>query len=169
MNTTTLANKLMVSPKTIRRWIQTFQLQFEKNEHGHYQFTEEDYILFQSIKSNLSTGKSFKEIQRIITTDKTDKPSNINKQNLSDYEHLFNKLFETLKIHEKRISEKADEVVSYQILQHRREMEELQTKISSLENKICELEKQQMITESTDTPIIEERRKRKGLFRAVLG
>lgn len=167
MNTNELAKRLDVSPKTIRRWIQLFDLQLTKNENGHYVFSEEDVKLFMEIKENIRNKATTKEI--IQTMNKENKAILQQKEiskNENQFEKKFNEIFQQLKIHEKKINEKADEVVSYQMLVHRKEIEELQAKIQQLEEKLNKFETKK-VNELASAG--EEKKKRKGFFSAVLG
>jgi len=169
VNTNRLASELAVSPKTIRRWIQFLDLQVGKNEHGHYIFTTQDLELFTKIKENIKNGKTRAEIKRNIMTNNLEPKPQIDVHHPEEHEDKFKIIFQQLKIQEKRISEKADEVVAYQILVHRKEIEELQTKILLLEEKINHFELEKAVENNKPDTVIQERKKRKGLIRAVLG
>ncbi|TXC85887.1 MerR family transcriptional regulator [Metabacillus litoralis] len=136
MNSTTTVTKLLgVSRRTLMRWVSQYDMELEKNELGHYQFSEDDIEKIRQIQQqtlhqtpqqpdtldNIRKG-SFK---RMTTTIDTTKFTEIN-----------NRVDEL----ERRIRNKADDVVSYQVLQHRREMEELTSTIQKLEQRIDELE-----------------------------
>ncbi|MBM7605304.1 chromosome-anchoring protein RacA [Metabacillus crassostreae] len=136
MNSTTTVTKLLgVSRRTLMRWVSQYDMELEKNELGHYQFSEDDIKKIRQIQQqtlhqtpqqpdtldNIRKGS----IKRMTTTIDTTKFNEIN-----------NRIDEL----ERRVRNKADDVVSYQVLQHRREMEELTSTIQKLEQRIDELE-----------------------------
>lgn len=170
MNTSALAKILDVSPKTIRRWIQLFDMQLTKNENGHYVFNDDDVKTFSDIKEKIRNGITTKEIMQNMKHDPEKMPAKVPESESSNrIEERFNEIFQQLKAQEKKINAKADEVVSYQILVHRKEIDELQSKIQQLEQKLNHIEMKQSKETNDDTGLNQERKKRKGLIRTVLG
>ncbi|MFC4321885.1 MerR family transcriptional regulator [Litchfieldia salsa] len=144
MNTTALAARVGVSSKTIRRWIKYFDIPCKKNEHGHYVFDEADYIFFCQIRDHVRDGVPRHEInikpprKGIIRTTMNTTIDNSLQQQISS-------LIERIELNEKTIEQKASEVVEYQLLQHRSEIDELQNRVESLESYIEKLK-----TENTE-------------------
>lgn len=56
MNTNEVAKLLGVSASTIQRWIKQLQLPMERNERGHYHFSQEDIELLKEIHEQLQNG-----------------------------------------------------------------------------------------------------------------
>ncbi|MDQ0220302.1 MerR family transcriptional regulator [Peribacillus cavernae] len=137
MNTSTVSKLLDVSPSTIKRWIKELQLDMERNDLGHYLFSEEDIELLKQIQEKLCSGMVLQDI--VITNEKVRKGTvkdHINESGLEKLEVQVSEL-------EKRLDTKADDVASYQILQHRREIEELQQEVKLLNARLEALEKNQ--------------------------
>lgn len=143
MNTTLFAKRLGVSTKTVHRWIKQFQLDCRKNEHGHYVFDEEDVIHFKSIQQKVhenmaeNQDSTPKPVRRATAVKTTHEPAEA-----PDVREQLESLESRVKANEKKLEEKADEVVSYQILQHRKEIEELQQKVKKLEEMLTFFEKE---------------------------
>ncbi len=133
MNTTTVAKLLKVSPSTIQRWVKQLDLNMERNELGHFIFTGEDVELLKSIQKQISLGSVLQE----VTVEK----KQIRKGMLKSKEHEISQdILAKIDQLEKRIDQKADEVVSYQLLQHRHEIEELQNKVSNLAEQLTKID-----------------------------
>ncbi len=140
MNTTTVAKKLGVSTKRIHKWIKHFNLSCTKNENGHYFFNDADFALFSTICEQMKKGVPLTEmkislprkgIRNAVTTTITDEQ--------------YTRLLDRIERNERKIEEKASEVVSYQLLQQRREIEELNDKISKLEKQVQDLSQEREI------------------------
>lgn len=126
MNTSAVAKMLGVSPSTIQRWVKQANLQMERTELGHYQFSEESIEVLKDIKDQLNNGVLLQDLK--LKGKKPRKATVAAPQN----DALLDKLMQRMDHLENKLSGKADDVVSYQILQHRREIEELQTEIARL-------------------------------------
>lgn len=134
MNTNTVAKLLNVSPSTIQRWVKQLDLDMERNELGHYIFTKEDIALLKNVQEQINNGSILQE----ITINRKKVRKGIVNATVSD--KLSNDILKKLEILEQQIAQKADEVVSYQLLQHRREIEDLQTEVALLNKRIEILE-----------------------------
>ncbi|MBT2641318.1 MerR family transcriptional regulator [Bacillus sp. ISL-41] len=130
MNTSAVAKLLGVSPSTIQRWVKQANLQMERTELGHYQFSEESIEVLKDIKDQLNNG--------VLLQDLKIKGRKHRKAAIPAVKPDFSveKLMKRMEEIENRLDRKADEVVSYQILQHRREIEELQNEIGRLKELI---------------------------------
>jgi chromosome-anchoring protein RacA len=134
MNTSAVAKLLGVSPSTIQRWVKQANLQMERTELGHYQFSGESIEILKDIKDQLNNGVLLQDLK--IKGRKHRKATiPAVKPDLS-----VEKLMKRMEEIEKRLDRKADEVVSYQILQHRREIEELQNEVGRLTEVITSME-----------------------------
>ncbi|WP_066368702.1 MerR family transcriptional regulator [Neobacillus fumarioli] len=138
MNTNEVAKLLGVSASTIQRWIKQLQLPMERNERGHYHFSQEDIELLKEIHEQLQNGTLLQDITPPDGRKKTRKGTVKSAETDQVIETLFTKIKE-LEIH---LNDKADSVASYQLLQHRREIEELQCQVKELTRKIEFLEEQ---------------------------
>lgn len=133
MNTRIVAELLGISVSTVQRWVKQLGLEMERNELGHFIFSEEDITLLKQVKNQLQQGKILQEIE-ISSTKRT---GHIKRNDSDEYvEQITSKLKEI----EISLEQKADSVVSYQLLQHRREIEELQRQILLLTEKVSNLE-----------------------------
>ena len=134
MNTSAVAKLLGVSPSTIQRWVKQASLQMERTELGHYQFSEESIEILKDIKDQLNKG--------VLLQDLKIKGRKHRKATIPAVKPdiAMDKLLERMEDFENRLNRKADEVVSYQILQHRREIEELQNEVASLKEVISSME-----------------------------
>ena len=138
MNTSEVSKLLGVSHSTINRWITQLKLDIDRTALGHYRFSEEDIALLQQIKEQLQNGIILQNIQ--IGEKKVRKATLTSKQAITDENKIVEKLQEKVTHIEKRLETKADDVVSYQLLQHRSDIEELQKTINKLTKQIETLE-----------------------------
>lgn len=140
--TSDVAKKLDVTPNLISKIAK--ELQISKDEQGYYTFTDKDIS-----KINIHISK--KNIE---------KPPTIERQ--------LHTLLKRIKDNEYSISQKADSVVSFQLLQHRQELEECRKEIEGLQFKIDVLKDQieqfQSVAATTPPP-----QKMNSLWRKLLG
>ncbi|MEW8988023.1 MAG: MerR family transcriptional regulator [Bacillus sp. (in: firmicutes)] len=132
MNTSEVAKLLGVSVSTIKRWVKQLGLQLERNERGHYQFNDDaiDYLKF--IQGQINSGILLHEIAPL--------PEKIKAPQQND--KVISDIVSKIESLEQKINQKADSVATYQLLQHRREIEDLQELITSLTSQIEELEEE---------------------------
>lgn len=134
MNTSAVAKLLGVSPSTIQRWVKQANLQMERTELGHYQFSEESIEVLKDIKEQLNNGVLLQDLK---IKGKKHRKATIP---VVKPDQSVEKLLKRMEEFEKKLDRKADEVVSYQILQHRREIEELQNEVARLTEVITSME-----------------------------
>jgi chromosome-anchoring protein RacA len=134
MNTTNVAQLLNVSKSTVQRWVKQLNLQMKRNELGHYSFSEEDVALLTQVHEQLQAGKNLQEINLISKQKRTGAV----KKEEKDLRIM--QLVRRVDDLEIRLNRKADDVVSYQLLQHRNEMEELQRQITALNERLSAFE-----------------------------
>jgi chromosome-anchoring protein RacA len=143
LNTGEVAKLLGVSISTVQRWVKQLKLPMEKNDRGHYLFKEEDIELLKEIHQQIQQGVLLSDIAP--NYEKKARMGVVKDvENVPAIEKLSSKITEL----ETKLNDKADSVTTYQLLQHRREIEELQNQIKTLTNKIEILEKQ--LTLQTD-------------------
>ncbi|SFA48478.1 chromosome-anchoring protein RacA [Anoxybacillus pushchinoensis] len=133
LKTSTVAKRLGVSTKTVQRWVKKYNIPCKKNEAGHYMFTNEAVEQLEKYKF---LGIEEEEKEHV------------------DWEEVEQRLNEL----ERKVEQKADDVVSFQLLQHRREMEEMLQHIQQLERRIAELEQQQKAELPVEKPTKQKRR-----------
>ncbi|PLR81750.1 MerR family transcriptional regulator [Bacillus sp. V33-4] len=146
MNTTAVAKLLGVSSSTIQRWVKQLDLHMQRNDLGHYSFTEDDIKLLAGIKEQVQNGVLLQEVT--VTVQRPRKGTVKGQLENKDTEKLLSKVSYL----ESRLEEKADNVVSYQLLQHRSEIEELQNEVMSLTDRIEALEASQIHTDQHHAP-----------------
>ncbi|WP_042355454.1 MerR family transcriptional regulator [Bacillus rubiinfantis] len=152
MNTAEVAKLLGVSVSTVQRWVKQLALPMERNERGHYYFNDEDIQLLKDIQEQLKQGVLLQDIAPVKLEKKPRKGTK--KIDLQDeaIEFLLTKI-QNLEVN---LQAKADGVTSYQLLQHRREIEDLQTQIDNLTSQINSLQQDinKLLTPHTDKPLV---------------
>lgn len=108
--TSEVAKKLNVSPNLISKIAK--ELHIPKDNQGYYSFSDKDIT----------------KINIYISKKNIEKPQTIEKQ--------LHSLLKRIKENEYSISQKADSVVSFQLLQHRQEIEDCRKEINELHHKI---------------------------------
>ncbi|WP_163183949.1 MULTISPECIES: MerR family transcriptional regulator [Neobacillus] len=172
MNTAQVAKILGVSPSTIQRWVKQLDLPMERNERGHYLFHEEDIQLLKNIQEQLQNGVLIQEIQPPTEKKKPRKGLIKSPENDQTLEKLIAKVKEL----ELNLNTKADSVTSYQLLQHRSEIEELQSQVKelsiqveNLQSALSDLKKKQQL----DKPLVKDhgliKRKKKNFVSSLFG
>ncbi|MDR7072498.1 MerR family transcriptional regulator [Fictibacillus barbaricus] len=135
LKTKTVSEELGVNPTTVQRWVRHFNIQCDKNDHGHYLFRQEDIEQLKKIKTQLDQGLLMSDIQ--ISTFKMEGQT---MELPIEFDDKFERLEAAITALEKKIEEKADAVVSYQMLQHAREVEDLVKKMELMEFRLQDLE-----------------------------
>lgn len=137
-----VAKKLNVAPNLISKIAK--ELHIPKDEQGYYTFTDKDIT----------------KINIYISKKNIEKPPTLEKQIQS--------LMKRIKENEYTISQKADSVVSFQLLQHRQELEDCRKEIDELHQKIGiikdQLEQFHSVAATTPPPP-----KINGIWRKILG
>lgn len=167
LKTKEAALQLAVSETTIRRWVSLFPSSFHKDMFGHYIFDEQAIDKLRRIKIELEEGTILHDI----------KLAPLNPLLAGPYPVTEFREPETLLIRinrlEASLSNKADEVVSFQLLHHRKELEDMRHTLSQLvatmEMLQTPLLQQSAAIEQMNTPPISagNRRKRRGVFRIL--
>lgn len=147
MNTNEVAKEIGVSSKTIQRWVKQLNIPVARNELGHYEFHDDIVQLLKEVKHQMNEGVILHDIRLPIheetaqqlspTVETSDSSKRIEalekqmKQLLQEQSHVshIEARFQEM---ERKLAKKADEGVSYQLLQHRREIEELTAKLERL-------------------------------------
>lgn len=171
MNTSEVAKLLGVSASTIQRWVKQLELPMERNERGHYFFNQADIELLKTIKAQIQNGTILHEI--VPFPEKKQRKGTVRAgQNDNDLEKLYTKVSEL----EISLNAKADSVTSYQLLQHRREIEELQNQVNeqsqlleTLQQQLDEIRKPAQIEKTLVFDQGQPKRKKKNMVRSLFG
>lgn len=160
MNTSAAAKALGVSLSTVQRWAAASGLNIERNQHGHYVFSDADIEAMKQIQTEQNSGPPAQQPKR----------KGRRTQPAAGEQDEYGEAIRTL---QRQLENKADSVVSYQLLQHRQEIEELQGTISKLEKRLSALEnrEQETITGSLQpgkTPLFQAGRKKR-IFQMLFG
>ncbi|ETI68168.1 MerR family transcriptional regulator [Neobacillus vireti] len=145
MNTSEVAKLLGVSASTIQRWVKLMELPMERNERGHYHFNSEDIELLKTIHEQLQNGRLLQDLSPVIEKKRVRKGA----VKLGEKETAMERLVTKVSELEISLNSKADSVTSYQILQHRREIDDLQNHVTLL---ALELERLQIQIKEMNTP-----------------
>lgn len=132
-----VAEKLGVSPKVVMRIVQQLDLSLQKNKFGHYVFSESDV---QQIIDYHKTSEAPETSETFPAPAPQQSSSYVTIEEFSSLKQHMQQLGQRLSHNEDKMRGKADDVVNYQLLQHRSEIEELQQKIKTLEVIIERLE-----------------------------
>ena len=147
MNTNEVAKEIGVSSKTIQRWVKQLNIPVARNELGHYDFQEEIVQLLKEVKHQMNEGVILQDIQlpihkETVRQSASAAETDVSIQRIEALEKQVGQLIQQqlqitevedrLQELERKLAKKADEGVSYQLLQHRREIEDLSTKFERL-------------------------------------
>lgn len=171
MNTSEVSKLLGVSHSTINRWITQLQLDINKTALGHYRFSEEDIALLQHVQTQLHNGALLQNVQ---LNEKTVRKATISPRQTVATEHkIIEQLQEKISDIEQRLNTKADEVVSYQLLQHRSDLNELQTLVEQITTRLEQLEVNMPAKSDTYLAFTEtastKKQKKKPFFKTIFG
>lgn len=144
LKTKQVSDELGVNPTTVQRWVKYFELSCEKNEKGHFLFTNDTLEELKSIKNHLRKGYSMEKIK----SGSPENSSSVKVISQETFEQRLDRFSLRLEQLERQLEEKANEVITVQVLQHRSELDELVKKVTSLEEKLIELEDHTSIQEA---------------------
>jgi chromosome-anchoring protein RacA len=134
MKTKDVSEYLGVSQTNIKRWASHYPLTFNKNHVGHYVFTEQEVQLLLYIKNQISQGKALDQIslpvEPVLPVPSPLPLSHMPSKPRADQTR--NDMISRIREVERSLQQKADEVVSFQVLQHRAELEELRKMIEQI-------------------------------------
>ncbi|MGZ0087080.1 MerR family transcriptional regulator [Caldibacillus thermoamylovorans] len=178
IKTTDVAARLGVSPKTIQRWVRKYDIPLRKNEAGHYLFDEKTIALLERVKFEQSATLERPAAARHPSATASLPTDNQPKQEATSptlavlrqpsLEPEIARISSRLNQLEQQLGQKADDVVSVQLLHHRREMEEITARLAALEQLVARLEQQlNNKPPSSHEPPQPPKRKRRGLGRVI--
>lgn len=165
MNTSTVSKKLGVSKSTVQRWVKQLGLEMKKNEMGHYLYSEKDVEALKEFQQQLQKGVPIQEMPK-----KKIRKGKVKIHKVDPEQTLLERVSEL----ERNLSKKADSVVSYQLLQHRQEIEDLKGQIQALQKQVTMLmeenEKNKEKVNQTEASEEETKKSRKKtVFRSIFG
>ncbi|MEK4564910.1 chromosome-anchoring protein RacA [Alkalihalobacillus sp. FSL R5-0424] len=164
IKTKDISERLGVNPTTVQRWTKFFNIPCEQNELGHYFYTEEQVLVLSEINQELKAGKKMKDIQIDVgQLMATPEPSRSVKQAVpsAEYEEKLQEMMTHIQDIEQKLTQKADEVVSYQLLKHRSELDDMSAMLRRLENRLIRMEAKQS-NEEEELPMASGGTSRKG-------
>ncbi|MFB9274789.1 MerR family transcriptional regulator [Cohnella cellulosilytica] len=171
LKTKEAAERLGVSQTTVKRWASHYPASFRKDPLGHYVFSQREFGLLQSIQAEIERGRTLEQIV-LPAASTPDEPASrpADEAAAERRRELQLRLCEI----ERSLDQKADEVVSVQVRQHRDELDELRRVVAQLAAAVETLEsratamvetaKNEEIRLPTAQPLALPERKRK-LFR----
>ncbi|WIG29623.1 chromosome segregation protein [Bacillus toyonensis] len=153
-----IAKKLGVSPKAVVRIAQQLNLTIEKNKYGHFIFKQDD------VDQMLEYHRS--QIEHSQNSQPTQKTSSNDFEQLAIQLHTITRRLDRM---EEQMQDKANDVVTYQLLQHRREMEEMLERIQKLEASLKKEEPIYITPDSKPTYEREKKPKRRKMIFSIFG
>lgn len=172
MNSSEVAKLLGVSVSTIQRWVKQLELPMERNDRGHYFFKDEDIEMLKNIQEQLQNGVLIHDIAPVKTRNNPRKGAIKTIEN----DKAIEKLAVRVKELEAGLNNKADSVVSYQLLQHRREIDELSKKVEDLSSQMEKLQAELSgirKSEQAEKPLVMDngkvKRKKKNFVSSLFG
>ncbi|WP_096200891.1 chromosome-anchoring protein RacA [Bacillus sp. FJAT-45350] len=168
LKTKDVSELLGVNPTTVQRWVKHFNVECELNESGHYTFSKEQVEILRDIKTQLNEGKRMREVQ--LGNSSTNEAIEVKREervSTFQYEKQIKNMMEKIERLEERLELKADEVVGYQILRHRDEIEQMMNMLKSIDERVTSiensLESSQLDIEET-MPMIDKKVKKRSLL-----
>lgn len=141
-----VAKAINVNPSTVQRWIKYFHLTTKVNAKGHFEMTDDTYDKIKFIHSETKQGKKLKEI--VMEGDRETGRGKMVPASAMD--EKIDMLIRQVEHLDRQLNNKADEVVEYQVLNQRKEINELNELISHLSSRLKTLEESLQQKENAD-------------------
>ncbi|MFB5661718.1 hypothetical protein [Alteribacillus sp. HJP-4] len=134
LKTKDIANELQIAPATVLNWAKKYKVPHTKNQQGHFCFSMESFEYFKQL-----SGSQKEDILE-------------ERENAASNEVIYRleQLEENLKMLERMISNKADEIVSFQVFEHRSDLEQLQLRLDSIEKSLEEQKNTSLLAEQAE-------------------
>ncbi|WP_047971310.1 MerR family transcriptional regulator [Bacillus sp. LL01] len=164
LKTHEVAKELGMAPRTIRKWVQKHNIPCSKNDYGHYVYDAEAIARLETLKTNSEVAGTLEVYESEVNYAQDEQKGN------RMLEHQVKALTERVSRTEQLVQQKADEVVSYQLLQQRKEIEELTKKLAMMEGVLDQFQSKQV--KKLDPPLIFDQppqQKRRNVFRSIFG
>lgn len=157
VKTKTVSRELNVNPSTIQRWVKHFDLPCRKNEHGHLLFSESNIEQLKYIKKQLNNGLAMDEVE--LNEQEKEQPANT--VSMAQYEKQLDAMVTRINEVDQKLAQKADEVVSIRLYQHRSELDQLNKTIIDVESRLQTIETQLSSLNPPPEEIIDKQEKPK--------
>jgi chromosome-anchoring protein RacA len=131
LKTKDAADLLSVSQTTIKRWASHFPDYFPKDRSGHYIFSEQEINLLIHIKDRIDHGDPLDRID-LVTNKQSSVPLQEDKSPLHTPDKSIKDMVTRLDYIERSLQQKADDIVSVQLLKQREELEDIRQMIAQL-------------------------------------
>ena len=169
LKTHEVAKELGMAPRTVRKWVQKYEIPCRKNDYGHYVYDEEALARLETLKASGEVAGALDVAYDTDINEGQIENMSVRNEGGKALERRLENLTERVSRTERMVQQKADEVVSYQLLQQRKEIEELTKKVERLE---MMLEQIQTPVKKMEPPLIFDQppqQKRRNVFRSIFG
>ncbi|GAK02470.1 hypothetical protein JCM19037_705 [Geomicrobium sp. JCM 19037] len=158
VKTQAVADMLQVAPKTIQNWVRKHGVQVNTNDRGHYLYDEQMIEMLKGIKERQMPAQ-----EAFIINQEEKSPTLM--ASTREAEKKMEDILFRLEHLERMIERKADEVVSFQLLKHRHELDDVQKSMLSLEDQLASFQNDDQSSETkTDEQPVREKRKLGKMF-----
>ncbi|WP_240375546.1 helix-turn-helix domain-containing protein [Bacillus piscicola] len=125
-----VAERFEVSPGTVLKWTKKYEIPYTINKSGHYFFAEDQLEAFQGIadQGNNTMENNLDRKEQPIST-----------------QVMLNRLENTeekLKMLEKMMTNKADDIIGFQMLEQRQEIRRINKRLQQIEERLEAFEEQ---------------------------
>ncbi|MFC5714268.1 helix-turn-helix domain-containing protein [Thalassorhabdus alkalitolerans] len=152
LKTKEVAELLQIAPATVHKWVKKHDIKCSTNDRGHFLYGEEAISKFEALKKEWDDSRK---------NDTESHLSQVASASVLEKMDIMTKRIEQL---EEIIETKADEVVSYQLLKHRQELEEVERKIGKIEERLIEIKMKEIEPQDENGPSKKEKGFLAGLF-----
>ncbi|QQK79929.1 MerR family transcriptional regulator [Salicibibacter cibi] len=128
VKTKNVAEVLRVAPKTVQTWVRKYQIPVQTNDRGHYLYDHNSIDRLRTVKSTQMPEEKEPFIEREA------------KPTYEEAEKRMDDILRRLDHLENMIEQKADEVVSFQLLKHRQELDDVQCSLAAMEKDLKDLQ-----------------------------
>ena len=135
LKTKEVAKALGVSPSTVLNWVKKYHNSDELNENGHYLFTETELSQLRDIQN-----------------EKAAKPKEEPPVSAQYVEERLAKMEEKIKILEAIVSNKADDIVTFQLVEHRKTVRDIQSRLQKIEAQMVKWESEKSTNKEAKQP-----------------
>ncbi|WP_216829202.1 chromosome-anchoring protein RacA [Alkalihalobacterium elongatum] len=162
LKTKEVSDLLGVNPTTVQRWVKYFNIHCQMNEHGHYLFQTPQVETLREIKGQLSEGKKMKDVMVSNNSVISNSETQEDMMPTFKYEQKLEMMMARIEELEEKLASKADDVVTYQLLNHRKEIEAMSKSLLSIEERLDQMD--EIIKQNIKMPLEEMPQKRRSLM-----
>ncbi|SFP43015.1 chromosome-anchoring protein RacA [Salibacterium halotolerans] len=139
LKTKDIARRLEVSSSTVLNWVKKYNIPYTVNANGHYCFEEDTVLQFLSIK---------KQQQQDVSHTAEKSGGTVNRDVMLE---RLAQAEENVQLLERMIMNKADDIVTFQIVEQRKKIEALTKKMDRLEKQIQQQQDPELRRKQEDT------------------